>query len=64
MDYTDRASIVEDFWLAVARNDNEEATAAVLRLEAPPVGVSSSYSYEIVEGEELEDRGAEGQERG
>jgi len=27
---TDRTSIVEDFWLAIARNDRDEAEAAVL----------------------------------
>ena len=47
MDFTDRASIVEDFWLAVARNDGVEASAAVLRLEAPMVEVSTSYSYDF-----------------
>jgi hypothetical protein len=29
---TDRPSIVEDFWLAVARNDHAKAEAAMLRL--------------------------------
>jgi hypothetical protein len=55
MDFTDRASIVEDFWLAVGRNDRVKAEAAVLRLKAPMVSVSTSYSFEMVKGEEREE---------
>jgi hypothetical protein len=55
MDSTDRAFIVEDFWLAVRRNDCVEAEAAVLHLEAPMVSVSTSYSFEMVEWEEREE---------
>ena len=49
---TDRASVVADFWLAVARNNLEEAQNAVRRLDVPVVSVSSAYSFEMVEGEE------------
>jgi hypothetical protein len=45
---TDRPSIVKDFWLTVARNNHAKAEAAVLRLEAPLVSVSTSYSFEMV----------------
>ncbi len=55
MDFTDRASIVEDFWLAVGRNDSVKAEATVLCLEAPMVSVSMSYSFEMVKGEEWEE---------
>jgi hypothetical protein len=55
MDFTDRASIVEDFWLAVGRNDHVKAEAAVLCLKAPMVSVSTSYSFEMFEGEEREE---------
>ena len=48
----DRASVVADFWLAVARNNLEEAQNAVRRLDVPVVSVSSAYSFEMVEGEE------------
>jgi hypothetical protein len=49
---TNRTSVVKDFWLAIVRNDWDEAEAAVLLLEAPFVSVSASYSFELVEGEE------------
>jgi hypothetical protein len=49
---TNRTSIVEDFWLAIVRNNRDEAEAAVLRLEVPAVSVSTSYSFKLVEGEE------------
>ena len=61
---TETTSAVADFWLAVARNNREEAEAAVLRLEAPLVAVPSGFSFDMVEGEgkeqggELEDSGA------
>jgi hypothetical protein len=55
MDFTDRASIVEDFWIAVGRNDRVEVEAAVLRLKALMVSVSMIYSFEMVEGEEREE---------
>ena len=61
---TETTSAVADFWLAVGRNNLEEAEAAVLRLEAPLVSVSSGFSFDMVEGEgkdqgvDLEDEGA------
>ncbi len=48
----DNASIVEDFWLTVWRNDCNKAEAAVLCLETSHVTISMSYSFEMVEGEE------------
>ena len=61
---TETTSAVADFWLAVGRNNLEEAEAAVLRLEAPLVSVSSGFSFDMVEGKgkdqgvDLEDEGA------
>jgi hypothetical protein len=61
---TETTSAVADFWLAVGRNNLEEAEAAVLRLEAPLVSVSSGLSFDMVEDEgkdreaDLEDEGA------
>ena len=61
---TETTSAVADFWLAVGRNNLEEAEAAVLRLETPLVSVSSGFSFDMVEGEgkdqgvDLEDEGA------
>ena len=61
---TETTSAVADFWLAVGRNNLEEAEAAVLRLGAPLVAVSSGFSFDMVEGEgqeqgeELEESGA------
>ena len=49
---TNRTSVVADFWLAVARNNHEEAQNAVRRLDVPVVSISSAYSFEMVEGEE------------
>ena len=49
---TDRTSVVADFWLAVARNNHEEAQNAVCCLDVPVVSISSAYSFEMVEGEE------------
>ena len=49
---TDKTSAVADFWLAVGRNNLAEAEAAVRRLDAPLVAVSSSYSFDLVEAEE------------
>jgi hypothetical protein len=49
---TDRTSVVADFWLAVARNNHEEAQNVVRRLDVPVVSISSAYSFEMVEGEE------------
>ena len=49
---TETTSAVADFWLAVGRNNLEEAEAAVLRLEAPLVSVSSGFSFDMVEGKE------------
>jgi len=49
---TDRTSIVAGFWLAVARNNHEEAQSAVRRLNVPVVSISLAYSFEMVEGEE------------
>ena len=48
---TETTSAVADFWLAVGRNNLEEAEAAVLRLEAPLVSVSSRFSFDMVEDE-------------
>ena len=47
----DRTSVVADFWLAVARNNYEEAQNAVHHL-IPVVSISSAYSFEMVEGDE------------
>jgi hypothetical protein len=47
---TDRASIVEDFWLAIARNDRPGAEAVATCIEAPLVSISGTYSFELVEG--------------
>ena len=64
MDTIDKTSAVANFWLAVGRNNLEEAEAAVLRLKAQLVAVFSSYSFDMVEaegeqqGEDLEDSGA------
>ena len=61
---TEMTSAVADFWLVFGRNNLEEAEAAVLRLEAPLVSVSSGFSFDLVEGEgkdqgaDLEDEGA------
>ena len=49
---TDRTSVVADFWLAVARNNHEEAQNAVCCLDVPVVSISSAYSFKMVEGEE------------
>ena len=58
---TDRASLVEDFWLAIARNDHEGAEAAVALIEPPLVALSLTYSFEMVDEEEREtDQGREG----
>ena len=63
---TDKTSAVADFWLAVGRNNLAEAEAAVRRLDAMLVAISSSYSFDLVEAEEeqqaevLEDSGALG----
>jgi hypothetical protein len=48
---TETTSSVADFWLAVGRNNLEEAEAAVLRLDVPLVSVSSGFSFDMVEGE-------------
>ena len=53
--------MVEDFWLAVARNDLQGAEAAVASLDPPPVALLSTYSFEMVDEEEREtERGLEG----
>ena len=49
---TDRTSVVADFWLAVARNNHEEAQNAVCHLDVSIVSISLAYSFEMVEGEE------------
>jgi len=49
---TDRTSVVAVFWLAVARNNHEEAQNAVCCLDVPVVSISSAYSFKMVEGEE------------
>ena len=49
---TNRTSVVANFWLAVARNNHEEAQSAVRRLDVPVVSISLAYSFEMVEGEE------------
>jgi hypothetical protein len=49
---TDQASIVKDFWLAIARNDRPGAEAVATCIKAPLVSVSGTYSFELVEGEE------------
>ena len=49
---TDKTLAVADFWLAVGRNNLAEAEAAVHRLDAPLVSISSSYSFDLVENEE------------
>ena len=49
---TNRTSVVADFWLAVARNNHEEAQNAVRRLDVPVASISLAYSFEMVEGEE------------
>jgi hypothetical protein len=49
---TDRASIVEDFWLAITRNYCPGAEAAATHIKAPLVSVSGTYSFELVKGEE------------
>ena len=48
----DRTSVVANFWLAVTRNNHEEAQNAVHRLDVPIVSISLAYSFEMVEGEE------------
>ncbi len=45
---TDQASIVEDFWLAISRNDWAGAGAAASQIEAPLVSILASYSFELV----------------
>ncbi len=58
---TDRASLVKDFWLAIARNDRKGAEAAVALIEPPLVALLSTYSFEMVDEEEREtDRGRKG----
>jgi hypothetical protein len=52
---TNRTSVVKDFWLAIARNDWDEAEVAVLRLQAPLVSVSASYSFKLVKGEDRQE---------
>ncbi len=49
---TDRTSVIADFWLAVVRNNHEEAQNAVRRLDVPIISISLAYSFEMVEGEE------------
>ncbi len=50
--------MVEDFWLAITRNDREGVEAAVASIEPPLVALSSTYSFEMVDEEEQEtDRG-------
>ena len=49
---TDRTSVVADFWLAVARNNHDEAQNAMCRLDVPIVSISLAYSFEMVDGEE------------
>jgi hypothetical protein len=49
---TDQASIIEDFWLTIARNDRAVAEAAATQIKAPLVSVLASYSFELVEGED------------
>ena len=46
-----RVSLVEDFWLAVARNDRAGAEAAAASIEVPLVALGSAYSFELVEDE-------------
>jgi hypothetical protein len=48
----DQASIIEDFWLAIARNDRAAAEAAATQIEALLVSVLASYSFELVEEED------------
>ena len=65
-----QVSLVEDFWLAVARNDRAGAEAAAASIEVPLVALAPAYSFELVEDEvpggedEQEDtaRGEEGRE--
>ena len=63
---TETTSAVADFWLAVGRNNLEEAEAAVLRLEAPLVSVSSGFSFDMVEmvEDEGKDREADLEDEG
>jgi hypothetical protein len=49
---TDQASLIEDFWLAIGRNDREGVEAAVASIEPPLVALSSTYSFEMVDEEE------------
>jgi hypothetical protein len=51
---TDQALLVEDFWLAITRNDCEGAEAAVALIELPLVALSSTFSFEMVDEEEQE----------
>ena len=46
-----RVSLVEDFWLAVARNDRAGAEAAAASIEVPLVALGSAYSFELVKDE-------------
>jgi hypothetical protein len=49
---TNQASIVEDFWLAIARNDRTGVEAAVTSIKAPLVALSGIRSFELVEEED------------
>ena len=46
-----QVSLVEDFWLAVARNDRAGAEAAAASIEVPLVALAPAYSFELVEDE-------------
>jgi hypothetical protein len=48
----DQASIIKNFWLTIARNDQAVAEAVATQIEAPLVSVLASYSFELVEGED------------
>jgi hypothetical protein len=53
--------LVEDFWLAIARNDREGAEAAVASIEPPLVALLLTYSFKMVDKEEQEtDQGRKG----
>ncbi len=51
---TDRAAIVDDFWLAILRNDWAGGEAAVSQILAQLVSILASYSFELVQGDEQE----------
>ena len=48
---TEMTSAVADFWLAVGRNNLEEAEGVVLQFEAPLISILSGFSFDMVEGE-------------